>query len=68
MFSYLYVHHHLPFSQLLFPELPVLLPLPLLFSMSSLLSLQRGQLLPLLLQAALLLLFNQGARSRGLSG
>lgn len=67
MHSYLCVHLCLPLSELLFPELPLLLSSPLLLSMSCLLSLQGRQLLPLLLQAALLLLFDQRAGPGGRS-
>lgn len=64
MHSYLYAHQALPLSQQLFLQLPLLLPSLLLLSMSRLLSLQGCQLLPLLLQAALLLLFDQRAGPR----
>ena len=63
--GYLYVHQQLFFIQLLFSDVPLLLPPPLLLSMSCLLSLKGRHLLPLLLQAALLLLLYQGAGPRG---
>lgn len=62
MQTYLIVHQALPFSKLLISQLPFPLSLPLLLSVSHLLSLQGSQFLPLLLQAALLLLFDEWAR------
>lgn len=62
------MHQHLLLRELLLPDLPLPLLPPLLLGVSCLLSLQGGQLLPLLLQAALLLLLHQRAGPRRLPG